>query len=172
MGRTIADIAPETRVMAGILGRLAKPENADSIVTDADLSDAVGFNISDRKKYHLVRSARYIAERDHKIVIERVLNTGYRRLVGASVTNVGTTAIERNRRGSQRASKRMLRAAESEILSDDERKKLAATATILNMTAMFSKASRVEKLESDMTSTPDGYVLPEKVALKLFENGQ
>lgn len=143
MAKAICEVAQDTRILAGRLGRL----NPGELVTYNELSAIIGRDVRTDARPTLA-SARRIAQRDQRIALGCVHKAGIKRLDGAELPSVGDDAIACIRRKATRASRLMLTAAENVTLTDEARLQLNARASSLGTIALCASAKACARIET------------------------
>lgn len=160
--RATFELAPETRVIAGRLGRLQPGET----VSYDELTQLIGRDVTGSAR-HILESARKRAEREQGIALGCVRSEGIKRLEDEHITDIGDDAIVRMRRQSKRASRRMLNAAQQ--VGPELSVKVHARASVLGAIALCANDKRTKQIEQQITSGGNGQTLPAGKVLDLFK---
>lgn len=167
-GRTMTELkaiperSPETRLLIIPLERL----ELGGVATYADLSKAGGCNVQDQGRGKLGTAMRAV-ERERGFVLCTVRNVGVKRMRPEELPSVAEHATTHIRRHSLRNAKRMERAAETEVLDPDTRRRLFAFTSVMRMLSHVSSRKSIAKVESAIENGQTG-TLPVAKTLGLF----
>lgn len=131
MSKTIPELAPESRVLAGRLSRLQPGEE----ISYKELSDLIGQDVQNGSRNRL-NAARRIVERDHHMVLAPVLGKGIKRLDSNDAPVIGESARKTISRKSRRTVKRLIAVVSDASISNDARIAINAELSMLGAIAV------------------------------------
>lgn len=165
MSRTIAELSPDTRVIAAYLSKL----EPDQVVSWHDLAKLIGrsWERDSTYVYRKVRSAANIVRRDHSIVIDTVFNTGVKRLQADQVHTIGERTTVAIRRKARRATRTIIEGIRGQKLSNEAMVASNTQLAMLGVVSMVTDRKSTDKL-TEAVRKHNNSELPPASALELF----
>lgn len=143
-----------------IIIELLRVSPLDVVVSYSKLSDAIGEDVSGRARYHLSSAVKALY--DEGIPFGTVRGEGVKRLKAEEVPSIGDHALQKIRRGSKRARKRMGVINGMNDVSNEVRVKVNTAASMLGVIETFAANKSRKTVEAEVEKT-QGPIPPMKL---------
>lgn len=161
-GKKVKEATVDTRMLYKRLSEM----NPGESVSYTDLSNIIGRNVQGDARFNL-NTARKMVEREDSKTFGVIINEGVKCLEDKEIVITGGNAIDRIRRYSGRAARRFQCISDMGKLTNEEKIKLNANASILGAIAFIGRAKNIKKIEAAVMATQEQ--LPYAKTLDVFK---
>jgi hypothetical protein len=160
--KSIREVAIDSKLL---YQRLAKMEIGD-FVSYHELSEIIGRDVQ-REGRGFLNTARQICQREHEKTFGVIVGAGLKCLMPTEVIGTTNFAIEHIRRTSRKAVKRLKCVGDIEKLTNEDKIKMNANASILGALSVMTRESYIKKIEARVEATREQ--LPYAKTLEAFK---